>query len=69
MEFDRGDTNNFGHNKVHPGKNGKALVDKVYNLDTARSKESNEGEDANLLNPAIDYGNFEEPKLTLIQKL
>jgi hypothetical protein len=49
MEFDNQGTTNFGNNKVHPGKKSKDRMEKVYNLDTARSKDSNENEDANLL--------------------
>lgn len=35
---------------MHPGKKSKDKIDKLYKLDTARSKESNEDEGANLIN-------------------
>ena len=60
MEFDHQGTQNFGNNKVHPGKKSKDRMEKVYNLDTARSKDSNENEDANLLHQDNDEGNHEQ---------
>lgn len=49
-KLDKDNKQQFLNNKVHPGKRNKEKMDSVVmNLETARSAQSNEGEEQNLL--------------------
>ena len=72
-KMDKDKQQQFLNNKVHPGsKRNKEKIDTVmmHNLETARSAQSNEGEDQNLLDDNEEGpGKNQKTQMSLLQKL